>query len=166
MSVADAAEDNGAIAGRAQFQAAVRAALREAARDGCRELWLADADFAAWPLGERGVVEDLARWVDSRRRLHLLAADYDAVARLHPRWVAWRRDWAHVVACRSNPEIERAALPTLLLAPGLLSLRLVDPAGFRGRVSRDASDAVRAREHLDAALERSVVAFAVTPTGL
>ena len=32
-------------------------ALADAARAGCRELWLCDADFADWPLGERAVIE-------------------------------------------------------------------------------------------------------------
>lgn len=159
-------ESGSPIATRADFRQAVRAAFAEAADAGCRELWLCDADFAAWPLGERGVVADLSRWVASRRRLHLVAGGFDSVARLHPRWVAWRRDRAHAVSCRSNADREPGALPTLLLAPGRFSLELHDPLTFRGRVSRDAPDAVRLRERLDAVLRQSVEAFPAHVTGL
>ena len=61
------------ISTRGEFHAALRLAFTEAASVGCRELWLCDADFADWPLGERVVIEHLAQWAASRRRLTLLA---------------------------------------------------------------------------------------------
>ena len=44
------------ITNRAEFHAALRQAFAEAATAGSRELWLADNDFADWPLGERDVI--------------------------------------------------------------------------------------------------------------
>ena len=154
------------ITNRAGFQAALRAAFAETADAGCREIWLADTDFVDWPLGERGVVADLTRWVASHRRLHLVAAQFDGLAQRHPRWVAWRRDWAHAVDCRSNAERGPGAVPTLMIAPGHFTLELHDPLAFRGRVSRDAADAGRLRIRLDAVLQQSVAAFPAHVTGL
>ncbi len=155
-----------AIGSRVAFQQAVRDALRDAADAGCRALWLCDADFAAWPLGERAVVDTLTRWVGSQRRLTLVASRFDAVTRLHPRWVGWRRDWAHVVDCRTDSEREAGDWPTVVLATGVVSVVLDDPVAFRGRLSREPADAAHARERLDALLRRSVPAFPPDVTGL
>ena len=81
------------INSRAEFQAALREALAEAATAGSRELWLSDLDYADWPLGEREVVASFERWAASSRRITLVANHFDTLARLHPRWVTWRRQW-------------------------------------------------------------------------
>lgn len=57
-------------------------------------------------------------------------------------------------------------MPTLLIAPGLFSLRLVDPARCLGRWSDDPADELRDREALGAVLQQSQIAFATTVTGL
>lgn len=154
------------IRSRAEFHAALRSAFAEAAAAGAREIWLCDADFADWPLGERAVIESLTQWAASRRRLTLLAQHFDTVVRLHARWIFWRRQWSHIVQCRSNAELEAAQLPTLLLAPGVVSVELFDPVHHRGRVSHEAADGLRCRERIDAVLQRSAEAFPVTTTGL
>ena len=59
------------INSRAEFQAALREALAEAATAGSRELWLSDLDYADWPLGEREVVASFERWAASSRRITL-----------------------------------------------------------------------------------------------
>ena len=154
------------ITSRSEFHDALRSAFAEAAAKGCRELWLCDPDFADWPLGERAVVESLALWAGSHRRLVLVAHDFDEVVRRHARWVEWRRAWSHIVQCRSNTELESGALPSVLLASDLLSVSLVDPVRYRGRFSHDASHATRCREMIDAVLQRSEEAFPVTTAGL
>lgn len=154
------------ITSRSEFHAALRSALAEAAAQGCREIWLCDNDFSDWPIGERAVVESFAQWAGSHRRLTLLARSFDEVTRRHPRWVEWRRQWSHIVQCRSNNELEAGQMPSLLLATGLSSLHLVDPVNYRGRLSHDAADAVRCRELIDAVLQRSEEAFPATTTGL
>jgi hypothetical protein len=154
------------ITSRGEFHAALRGALAEIATAGCREVWFSDIDFADWPLSETGVIESLTQWAQRPRRLIVLAQHFDDVVRRHARWAEWRRQWSHVVECRANTELEVAQLPCLLLAPGVLTLRLVDPVHHRGSVSREPADMIRDQELLDAVLQRSVETFPVTTLGL
>ena len=151
---------------RGDFQAAWRDALARIAQQGCREVWFVDHDFSNWPLGERASCELLTQWALARRSLVLLAANFDSVQRLHPRWVTWRRQWSHLVQCRQVDPSDVDLIPTMVLAPGVLSLRVHDPVNFRGRVSFDLADEVRDRDDLDAFLQRSHAAFPVTTLGL
>ena len=159
-------EPHGLITSRKTFHEALYRAFAEAAAVGCRELWLCDANFADWPLGERAVVGHLGQWAGSQRRLTLLATTFDEVGQRHPRWVEWRRQWSHVVHCRTNTDLEAAQMPSLLLAPGLMSVRLSDTVHWRGRWSREVADEVPCRELVDAVLQRSEEAFPTTVTGL
>lgn len=152
--------------GRAEFEGAIRGGFADAATAGCREIFLADVDYADWPLGERAVVDSLTRWAMSHRRLTVLAQTFDDLARGHPRFTEWRRQWSHVVECRQLEEIEPGEMPTLLLAPGVVTVRLFDHVHMRGSVSTDAADAIRCRELVDAVLQRSVEAFPATTLGL
>jgi hypothetical protein len=154
------------IGTREEFHDAVRSAFAEAAATGRRDILLCDDDFADWPLNEAALIEDLVRWAGAHRRLLLLARSFDEVARRHARWVAWRRTWSHLVECRANNELESGQMPTLLLMPSVLTLRLVDAERYRGSVSRHTGDAVLAREQFDAVLQRSEAAFPVTNLGL
>jgi hypothetical protein len=154
------------ITTRGEFHAALRAALKEVAEQGCREVWISDLDFADWPLSDADVLDSLTQWAQGHRHLTVLAQHFDDVVRRHPRWVEWRRQWSHIVECRANTELEAAQVPTMLLAPGVLALRLVDPVRYRGSVSHQAGDLVRCRESLDAVLQRSVETFPVTTLGL
>ncbi len=154
------------IEGRKAFEDAVRSALAEAATAGWRELILCDPDFEHWPLGERAVVESLTQWIGGNRRLTLVAMHFDEVARRHSRWVRWRNQWAHLVSCRTVVEMSADDVPVLLLATGTLTLELDDRVRFLGRVSRDPTVALRARERVDVILQRSVEALPVTTLGL
>jgi hypothetical protein len=154
------------IEGREAFQGAVRDALAEAAAAGWREIWLCDPDFANWPLGERSVIENLTQWANSRRRLTVLALQYDEVLRRHPRWVHWRQQWAHVVHCRALQDLQANDVPVMLHATGGLTLRQFDPLRYLGTLSRDAADGVRAREEIDVISQRSIEAFPATTIGL
>jgi hypothetical protein len=156
----------GLITSRGEFHAALRLAFTEAAAQGSREIWLCDNDFADWPLGERAVIEQLGHWAYSSRKLTLIARHFDDVARRHARWVEWRRQWSHIVSCRTNNELEAGEMPTLLLASGTLSVRLSDALHHRGRLSRERADEVRCKELIDAVLQRSEEAFPATTTGL
>jgi hypothetical protein len=154
------------IQSRSDFQNAVRGAFAEAALVGCREIWLIDDDFADWPLSERAVIDDLTHWVASHRSFTVVARSFDEIARQHTRWVTWRRQFSHVVHCRTNNDLEAGQMPSILLAPGLLSVRLHDRVGYRGVASREAADAVQWREAIDAVLQRSEEAFPATTLGL
>jgi hypothetical protein len=161
-----AAADYTLLTSRGEFHDALRAALRDAASVGCRELLMCDRDFADWPLNEVAVIESLTQWASNHRSLTVLAESFDEFPRRHPRWVSWRRTWSHIVSCQSNQELESGQMPTLLLAPGLLTVRLVDTVRYRGSVSRSTADAVQGREQFDAILQRSEPAFPVTNLGL
>lgn len=154
------------IASRAEFEAAIRAAFAHAGEADAREILIVDPDFADWPLNERALIDSLAGWVDSRRSLTVLAHSFDEVARRQFRFVEWRRQWAHVVRCRSDPELEAAQVPSLLLVPGVTCVRLLDRVRHRGTVSSRPADLADARETIDALLQRSVEAFPVTTLGL
>ena len=154
------------ITSRSEFHAGLRAAFADAAAQGCREIWLCDADFSDWPLNQPALIEHLTQWAKPYRKLTLIAQSFDEFPRRHARWVAWRRTWSHMVECRANVELEAGKMPTMLLAPGLVTVRLVDPERYRGSVSRVPADAIHARELIDAVLQRSEEAFPATSLGL
>lgn len=159
------------FAGRAEFQALLGQALHWACEQGCRELHAWDASFVDWPLSDVELLAALTRWARPGRHWHLLAQQYDDVARRHPRFVRWRRDYAHCLTARAvEPELRLGAAPeSLLLAQGgeaCLTLRLVDRHLWRGELSLDAADRLRGLEWFDAVAQRSHESFAPTTLGL
>jgi hypothetical protein len=161
----DPAKD-GLIESRSGFHAALRGAFAAAAAQGCRDIWCVDRDFADWPLGEREVVESLTQWASAHRRLVLLAQHFDGLPRRHARWVQWRVHWAHVVTCKQVHEDDAPRMPCLLLAPGLVSVRLHSTEHYRGRVSRDEADWTVQRQLVDELDQRGNDAFPATTLGL
>ena len=154
------------ITGRTEFREAIRRAFAKAADVGCREMWICDPDFADWPLGEVEVVDSLTRWASPHRKLTMLALTYDEVLRRHPRFVDWRRRWAHVIDCRAEKDVDAGDIPSLLLAPGVIALRLLDRVRFRASESFENSDFVHCHEMVDAISQRSNEAFPATLLGL
>ncbi|KQV92266.1 hypothetical protein [Pelomonas sp. Root1237] len=159
------------FAGRADFQRLLVEALAWADAQGCRELHAWDADFVDWPLSEAAALAALTAWARNGRQLHLLALQYDDVVRRHPRFVRWRRDFAHCVTARAvEPELRLEAAPaSLLLAVGAestLSLRLFDHHLWRGELSLDPAERLRGLEWFDALAQRSSDSFAPTTLGL
>ena len=154
------------IALRNDFHDAVRAGLAQAAEQGASEICLVDPHFHDWPLNERGVIESLGRWALSRRKLVIFAHSFDELARRAPRFAEWRRQWSHIVQCRSDPELEAEQVPTLLFVPGLVAVHLLDRVRYRGTVSGRPTDLNESRELIDALLQRSVEAFPATTLGL
>ncbi len=161
-----------AFEGRAEFQGLLAQACVWAAEQGCRELHAWDASFADWPLSDANVLAALTGWARHGRQLHLLAQHYEEVLRRHPRFVRWRRDFGHCITARAvEPEVQLDTAPqSLLLAVGAdgvaLSVRLFDRHLWRGEVSRDAGQRVRALEWFDALAQRSSESFASTTLGL
>ncbi|MCW7538216.1 hypothetical protein OOT46_10190 [Aquabacterium sp. A7-Y] len=151
---------------RSGFREALLDAFAQAAQQGWSEIWLCDLDFADWPLGERTVVETLTQWAYAHRRLRVLACHYDDVVRRHARWVAWRRDWAHIVECRAIEHLSPETVPRAWLAPRHRGLRVLDPVRLRGVVEKTSADLIRLHENLDEVWQRSVSAFPSTTLGL
>ena len=156
-----------AIEGRAGFVDAVHAAIAAAiARDARTMLWV-DQDFEAWPLDDPTLIDALAAWLRRpQRRLQLLADDFDALARAHPRFAGWRVDWMHAIDARRPDETMRAALPTLILDDGPVLLRLVQREPARGRAGRDALEAWRARDEIAPVWQHAAAAWPLRPLGL
>ena len=154
------------IASRADFHDAVRAAFVQAADADAAEICIVDPDFNDWPLNERALVDALGRWASSRHRLVVFGKRFEEMARRHARFVEWRRQWSHIVQFRTDDELEAAALPTLLVVPGAVTVRLLDRVRYRGLASARPIDLVEGKEAVDALLQRSTEAFPATTLGL
>jgi len=100
------------------------------------------------------------------RQLVLLAGGFEVLARTHPRFTAWRANWAHAIEARTPTELDPSDLPTLLLDDGPVLLELFDRERLRGRAAVDAAAARAARDRIDAAVQRSQPAWPVRPLGL
>lgn len=160
------ADDLPPIEGRRAFAQAVRLALDCAADDRVRALCFADPDFIDWPLSEPGVLQALKRWAGPKRELLMVAHHYDALALQHPRFVVWRRTWAHLIHCRAVPELAPAELPSLLLGSPRASLQRLETSRSHGRWLAGEEDWRTWREVVDAVLQRSEEAFPAHTLGL
>jgi hypothetical protein len=156
-----------AFEGPAAFAQALSALLDEAAARGARRLCWCDADFSAWPLGRADWIARLTRWARAGgQELVVVAADYRAIERLHPRFVEWRRDWSHRVQCLVPDESHTAGLPTLWVDTIDQALRVFDRDRWRGRAGGERIDRQRAREDFDAISQRASAGFSATTLGL
>jgi len=156
-----------AFEGAAGFAAALYQALEHAHAASARRLCWCDADFASWPLGEPAWVDLLTRWArGGARELVMVAAGYEAIERLHPRFAAWRRDFAHIVRCLVPEETHATALPTLWIDSVDQAVRVFDDEHMRGRAGFDRVDRQRAREEFDAIAQRGTAGFATVTLGL
>lgn len=154
------------ITARSEFHQALHSALERIAEQGCREVFLCDDDFDDWPLGDPAMIALLIAWAQGHRRFHVVARSFDGFVRRHPRWVAWRRQWSHVVQCRTVEQLEPGACPTLLVAPGVVALRLADRVHYRGRLTTQAVEIKLTRDQFDAVSQQSTDAFPATTLGL
>lgn len=152
---------------RAAWQAALRWGLEIAIQRGARRITCVDATFETWPLDDPVLLQGLTAWLRlPQRRLVLLARHFDEVPRRFPRFTSWRRDFAHALEAWQAGEELAAALPSLLLDDGPLSVQLIDETHWRGRAALDTRSAILLRERIDVILQRSAPAFAVNTLGL
>ena len=151
--------------GREEFRQLVRDALACAAREGWREIVLSDASFEDWPLGERAVAESLQAWSRGGRRMILLARRYDAVVRMHARFVQWRGMWSHVVTASACPAADPLDLPSALWSPAWVMERR-DVERSNGWCGSEPERRVALRETLDEWLQKAAPAFQATTLGL
>ncbi len=155
----------GRLQGAAELANAIRLATAQAGRQGWVEWWWSDPDFADWPLGERAVVEALNGWAKSGRRLRLLATDYRAMPRLHPRFVTWRVTWDHLIEARAWAGAAGQGVPSACLTPVWTCERIDAERGVLL-----CSDQVGARSRLKLALQeawtQATPAFPASTLGL
>jgi hypothetical protein len=157
----------GAIATRAEFQAAVRMLVLHAQALGVRQMAWVSPDFADWPLDEPEMVDALGRWARAPgAQLAWVGHDFERVRRTMPRLTRWRQTFGHVINCRSPQEVSGQDLPTLLLADRRVVLRMLDLDHVRGWVSHQGRDVQSAREEIDAILQRSEDTFSASILGL
>lgn len=149
------------------FAEAVRWGFAAAIEDGTRSITCVDPSFELWPLDDPALLDPLTAWLRlPQRRLVLLAASYEDLPRLLPRFTRWRRDWAHAIQALQCPQEFAAELPTLLVDDRRITVQLIDPVHFRGRADRDPRSRLLWQEKVDVVLQRSEPAFAVTTLGL
>ncbi len=154
------------ITTRNAFQEALRSIFSSRQTLSCREIIFSDLDFADWPLSQPEVIAALSGWAAPQRKLTLLAGHFEAFPRHHARWITWRKPWSHIVHCQAANEADLTQLPTQLLIPGKLVLRLVERQSFRGGISLALIDVAQAQDSLVAILQRSQSAFPATTLGL
>lgn len=156
----------GRFSGRENFQQLLRDAFETAARDGWPEIFVSDASFFDWPLGERRVEECLDAWARSGRKFTMLASSYDEVVRRHARFVRWRVKWDHIITCRRSPSVDPSDLPSALWSPAWVLHRL-DPERCVGVTGDEPQRRLLLREELDErVLRRSSAAFPASVLGL
>ncbi|WBY02720.1 hypothetical protein PE066_04040 [Ramlibacter tataouinensis] len=155
----------GRFEGRIAFAQLVRDALAAAAREGWREIVLADPSFADWPLGERVVAQSLQAWSAAGRRCVLLARRWDEVPRRHARFVSWRQTWAHVIEARACPTADEQELPSAIWSPAWAMQRLDLPRCI-GVSGSEPERRLALRETLGEWLQKSTPAFPASTLGL
>ncbi len=126
---------------------------------------MSDADFSAWPLNQRAVIDALTAWAKSGRRLTILANRYDDVHRRHPRFTQWRRTWDHLVEGRICEEPERGDVPTAIWSSSWI-LRCTDRVHQSGYCSNERSMSVNLKEALSERLLTSAPGFSASVLGL
>jgi len=156
----------GLIDGREDWRNRIHALMGAAADRGARRLVMLDESFEDWPLGEPAFIDALSRWVASHRELVLLAADFGAILRRHPRWVTWRRTWGHTVRCLALHEDDRAEVPALFMADGVGVLQMADRRHWRGSLRSDPAAMAQAHERLEHLVQRGSPDFPVSVLGL
>ena len=153
----------GLLLGRSEIRAAWLALLAQP-QPKWRRITLVDADLADWPLDDAGVLQGLTAWLrQPGRQLHLLALDYNALARAHPRFARWRRDWVHRLSC-GQPIVPASAAtwPSLALAD-TVAIELLDRVHWRARVL---TDVLASQHQVDALAQRCEAAWPMATLGL
>ena len=155
----------GKFSGRESFRQLVRDGLQRAATEGWREIFLVDATFEDWPLGERAVAQSLQDWSETGRRCTLLAWRYDDVIRRHARFVTWRKTWSHIIEARACPSADALGFPSAIWSPTWVMERR-DLARSIGYSGPEPDRRLALRESLNEWLARSTPGFAAVTLGL
>jgi len=156
---------SGAFSGPTEFADVVRQALACAAREGWTNMVWCDATFFDWPLGERAVIESLNAWAGMGRHLVMLAHSFDSVPRLHPRLVAWRQTWGHIIECRVCRGRDASDMPSALWSPSWAMQRL-DVVRSTGVAGLEPQRRVMLKEELDECRRQSSPGFPASTLGL
>jgi hypothetical protein len=155
----------GHFSGPNEFAQRIRDTLAHAAQRQWNLMVWSDVDFCDWPLCERQVVEALQDWSHKGRMLRLLARRFDYFPKLHPRFVAWRRQWDHVIECRVCAPIPGLELPSALWTPDHAVQRL-DIERSTGWAGGERQRLAQIRAEQNECAKHSVPGFPSTVLGL
>ena len=155
----------GAFTGPTAFAELIRNAIAHADAAGWSEMVWSDASFEDWPLFERAPIEALNTWARKGRKLTLLAHHFDAMQRVHHRFVAWRIRWDHLVQCRICKGVETSEFPSALWTP-TWALRRLDLVRCTGVASVEPRMRVLLREELEERKRQSSPGFSASTLGL
>ena len=155
----------GPFVGLTAFADLVRHAIAHADQQGWNEMVWADASFEDWPLYEKAVVQGLDAWARKGRKLTLLAHHFDAMRHIHPRFVAWRVRWDHLLDCRVCSGVAASEFPCVLWTTGW-AMRRLDLARCTGVASLEPRMRLQLREELEERKRQSAPGFAATVLGL
>jgi len=156
----------GRFGGREAFQQLIRDAFATAAREGWQEIFISDANFHDWPLGERAVIESLQNWAQGGRRFTMLACGYEEVIRRHARFVRWRGTWDHIITCRRSASAGPLEIPSALWSPAWVMNR-IDPERCVGITGVEAERRLLLSETLQEWVRsKSAPGFPATTLGL
>lgn len=131
-----------------------------------RDLWLADPDFADWPLDEPEVQSALSAWLrQGGRQMRIAGQHFDLTARRHPRFARWRRDWSHAVAVWTPGDAD-LPWPVCGLLAGPLWLQRQDASDWRIRPTTGAAGVRGVSAQIADFLQRCEPAWPATTLGL
>ena len=155
----------GPFTGPTAFADLIRNALLRANNEAWSEMVWSDATFEDWPLYEKAVVEGLNAWSRKGRKLTLLAHHFDAMRRLHPRFVEWRVRWDHLLECRVCKGVEASEFPSALWTP-TWALRRLDLVRSTGVATTEPRMRLLLREEVEQRKRQSSPGFSATLLGL
>ena len=156
----------GRFEGKTAFDNQLLHFLQMAAEERWPELVVGDADFADWAWGSAAAVELLNHWARHGRKITVLACNFDALVRRHPRWVQWRSTWDHRIQCRKYLTRDPAAVPSVLWSPHWVVQRL-DAERCVGVASSSRTAIVQQQEVLQEwILRKSTPSFPASVLGL
>lgn len=161
--------DHGRAEGWQAIGAQLETLLIGALQGGARRIVALDPDFGHWPLSSQALLDALQAWGRGRsRRLELLAPNWELCARRHPRFLAWRKGFDHLLDLREfDPADGVADWPAAFLAvEGGAVLRVIEFETGRAVWSHQAADRQLALESFDAIAQRSAPGWPLTTLGL
>jgi len=135
------------------------------------ELWLADRDFADWPLQTPAFASTLQTFLrrSAAHHLRILTVDAERIAALAPRFIAVMKAHAHNAQCRVVPLHAAARFGeacSMLIADPALLVRRFHRDHPRRAADLDPGEARRWLDQFEMLWEESTPALASTTLGL
>lgn len=156
-----------AFASRAEFGTQLQTAVERAQS----EIWMADRDFAEWPIGRPEFASALQAFLrqSAANHLRILTLDPEHIARSAPRLMTVIRAHTHSVECRVVPSHAAARFGeacSMLIADRALLVRRFHRDHLRGATDLDPAAARPWLDQFEMLWEESSRALSPTTLGL